>query len=50
MNKKKSEHHIPCLVDEKGQFLAEKEKEVCHAGDGLLHSTFLAIIFKERMN
>ena len=48
MNKKENENQYLCLVDEKGQFLGEEEKEACHAGDGLLHSAFLVMIFNEK--
>lgn len=36
-----------CLVDEKGRFLREEERETCHLGDGLLHRAFLVIVFNE---
>jgi len=48
INKKKSELQYLCLVDEKGQFLGEEEKETCHVGEGLLHSAFLVMIFNEK--
>lgn len=48
MNKKKCDLQYLCLVDEKGQFLGEEEKEKCHSGDGLLHSAFLVMIFNDR--
>ena len=48
MNKKQSELQYLCVVDEKGQFLREEEKESCHAGDGLLHSAFLVMIFNKK--
>lgn len=48
MNKKRSNRQYLCLVDKKGSFLGEEEKEKCHAGDGLLHSAFLVMIFNEK--
>jgi len=48
MNDKKNEHQFLCLVDEKGQFLREEERQKCHAGEGLLHSAFLVMVFNEK--
>jgi len=48
MNKKKSELQYLCLVDEKGRYLGEEEKEKCHLGEGLLHSAFLGMIFNDK--
>lgn len=36
-----------CLVDESGRFIREEEREICHLGDGLLHSAFLVIVFNK---
>ncbi len=35
-------------MDENGRFLCEEEREICHLGDGLLHSAFLVFVFNEK--
>jgi len=45
MNEKKNGHQYLCLVDEEGRFLKAEKKDVCHAGEGLLHSAFLVMAF-----
>jgi isopentenyl-diphosphate delta-isomerase len=48
MDEKNNGHQYLCLVDEEGRFLKEEKKDVCHSGDGLLHSAFLVMIFNEK--
>ena len=36
-----------CLVDEKGRFIGEEERDICHHGEGILHSAFLVMVFSE---
>jgi isopentenyl-diphosphate delta-isomerase len=45
MNEKTNGNRYLCLVDEEGRFLREEKKDICHSGDGLLHSAFLVMAF-----